>query len=300
VRHLNYTHLLYFWTVVQEGSITAASKALNLTPQTISGQIKLLEQSVGESLFNRVGRGLVLTDTGRVVNGYADEIFRLGTELTQRVKSKMSLTPSSLKVGIADSIAKLIVLRMLKPILAMKDKVRIICYESTLDVLLADLAVHKLDLVLSDRPVPTGLNVKAYNHPLGKSDVSFFAHNTIARNYQHSFPDSLNNAPMLMPLGNSSLRRSLNDWFDRQGVTPDIIAEFDDSALLKAFGEAGLGVFPAPTAIAEEVCSMYHSTLLGPAKGVSETYYAITCERKLKLPAIVAITESARETLFSN
>jgi LysR family transcriptional activator of nhaA len=194
----------------------------------------------------------------------------------------------------------LIVLRMLKPILSMKNKVRIICYESTLDVLLADLAVHKLDLVLSDRPVPTGLNVKAYNHPLGKSEVSFFAHNTIAKTYLDSFPSSLNNAPMLMPLGNSSLRRSLNDWFDRQGIVPDVIAEFDDSALLKAFGEAGLGIFPAPTAIAEEVCSMYHSTLLGSAEGVSETYYAITCERKIKHPAIVAITESARETLFAN
>lgn len=188
MRHLNYTHLLYFWTVAREGSIAKASQVLHLTPQTISGQLKLLEEAVGEPLFNRVGRGLALTETGQVVNQYADEIFMLGAELTQRVKSKQALIPTTLNVGIVNSIPKLIAQRVLKPILSLSDPVRIVCHEGDLERLLGELAVHRLDLVISDRSIPTGMNVKAYNHTLGSSPISFFAHRSIAKKYQQNFP----------------------------------------------------------------------------------------------------------------
>ncbi len=296
MRHLNYTHLLYFWTVAREGSIARASEVLHLTPQTISGQLKLLEEAVGEALFTRVGRGLALTETGRIVNQYADEIFHLGAELTQRVKSKQALVPTVLNVGVVNSIPKLVALRVLEPALGLEDPVRITCREGDLEYLLGDLAVHRLDLVISDHPIPPGTSVKAYNHALGTSGITFFAHKSIARRFA-AFPASLGDAPMLLPVDSSPLRRSLDDWFDREGITPQVVAEFDDSALLKAFGEAGLGAFPAPTAIAGEVCSMYHSKVLGTVPGISESYYAISPERKLKHPAVLAITESARTIL---
>ncbi len=296
MRHLNYTHLLYFWNVAREGSIARAAEILHLTPQTISGQLKLLEEAVGEPLFNRVGRGLALTETGRVVNQYADEIFQLGAELTQRVKSKQALLPTTLHVGIVNSIPKLVALRVIEPALGLDDPVRVICQEGDLDYLLGDLAVHRLDLIISDHPLPSGSHVKAYNHALGESDISFFAHKSIARRFA-KFPDSLDDAPMLLPVANSPLRRSLDDWFEREDVTPRVVAEFDDSALLKAFGEAGLGIFPAPSAIADEVCSMYHSRILGRVPDIGERYFAISPERRLKHPAVLAITESARKRL---
>lgn len=299
MRHLNYTHLLYFWTVAREGSIARASEVLHLTPQTISGQLKLLEQAVGEPLFERVGRGLALTDTGQVVNQYADEIFMLGAELTQRVKSSQALIPTTLNVGIVNSIPKLIALRVIEPALSMEDPVKVVCREGDLDRLLGELAVHRLDLVISDRPIPTGTNVKAYNHPLGESHISFFAHRSIARKYQKRFPQSLDGAPMLLPIQGSPLRRGLDDWFDSIDISPLIMAEFDDSALLKAFGEAAIGVYPAPAAIAEEVASMYHSVELGAVENIRESFYAISPERKLKHPAVLQITEHARATLLN-
>ncbi len=295
MRHLNYTHLLYFWTVARDGSIAKASKTLHLTPQTISGQLKLLEESVGEPLFLRVGRGLALTETGQVVYQYADEIFQLGAELTQRVKSKQTLFPTTFNVGITNSIPKLVALRILEPVLALDDPIKVNCREGELDLLLGELAVHRLDLVISDQKLPAGTSVKAYNHVLGESQVSFFAHKTLARKLKR-FPQSLDGAPVLLPSQDSPLRRSLEGWFDRQKVVPRVVAEFEDSALLKAFGEAALGVFPAPSAIADEVCSMYHSKVLGSVGDeIQETYYAISPERKLKHPAVIAITESARQ-----
>ncbi len=298
MRHLNYNHLLYFWTVAREGSIARASETLHLTPQTISGQLKLLEESVGEPLFQRVGRGLVLTDTGRVVSQYAEEIFSLGAELAQRVRSKAPGASVTLHVGIENSIAKLIAYRLLEPALELEDDVHIVCSESDLDSLLGDLAVHKLDLVLSDRSIPAGLNVRAYNHSLGASAVAFFASRRIAARYARRFPESLEDAPMLLPVSGSPLRRSLDEYFLRVGVAPRVVAEFDDSALLKAFGEAGTGIFPVPRAIAPQVEHMYHARSIGEAEGVIESYYAISPERKLKHPAVVRITEIARSRLF--
>ncbi len=298
MRHLNYTHLLYFWTVAREGSVTRASEVLNLTPQTISGQIKLLEDTVGDPLFNRVGRGLVLTETGQVVKQYADEIFTLGAELTQRVKSKQALVPTTFNVGIVDSIPKLVALRVLEPVFALDDPIRIICRESTFDSLLGELAVHRLDMVISDRTLPAGTGVKAYNHALGESGISFFTHKSIARKYQKDFPKNLDQAPFLLPVTENPMRRALDEWFDQHDIRPDIRAEFEDSALLKAFGEASHGVFPAPTAIANEIVSMYHAVHLG-ATTITEPYYAISTERKIRHPAVLAVTEQARSNLFA-
>lgn len=298
MRHLNYNHLLYFWTVTKEGSIARASEVLHLTPQTISGQLKLLDEAVGEPLFQRVGRRLVPTDMGQTVFQYADEIFSLGAELAQRLRGKQPGMPIALNVGIVNSIPKLIAYRVLAPALGLEDPIRVICWEDDLEKLLGDLAVHRLDLVLSDRPIPTGLNVKAYNHALGESAVSFFAQKRMAAKYARKFPASLHGAPVLMPVSSIALRRSLDEWLDRVGVTPRVVAEFEDSALLKAFGEAGTGIFPAPSAIAAEVEHMYHARRIGSADDVRETYFAISPERKLKHPAVVCITETARTRLL--
>jgi LysR family transcriptional activator of nhaA len=298
MRHLNYNHLLYFWTVVREGSIANAAETLHLTPQTISGQLKLLEESIGEPLFQRVGRGLVPTEMGKIVNQYADEIFSLGAELTQRVRSGDRGAPLELNVGIVNSIAKLISYKIVEPALRLEERFKVVCSEDRIETLLADLAIHKLDLVISDRPVPTGLNVKAFNHLLGESPIAFFSQPRIATRLKKKFPQSLAEIDFLLPSRSTELRRSLDDWFDQIGVVPKIVAEFDDSALLKAFGEAGAGVFPTPAAITLEVERMYHVRRIGVVDSVKETYYAISPERKIVHPAVVSITEAARQTLF--
>lgn len=298
MRHLNYNHLFYFWTVAREGSIARASEVLHLTPQTISGQLKLLEERVGAPLLQRVGRGLVLTETGRLVSQYADEIFALGAELSHRVRGEQPYAPAVLNVGIVNSIAKLIAYRILEPALK-AERLRIICREGDFERLLGDLAVHRLDLVLSDRPIPAGLNVRAYNHRLGESGIAFFAQKRLAASYRRRFPESLEGAPVLLPVNATALRRSLDDWFEGLGVTPHIVAEFDDSALLKAFGEAGTGLFPAPSAIGAKIEQMYQARVIGEVAGVTESYYAISPERKLKHPAVVRITEMARSLIFA-
>jgi LysR family transcriptional activator of nhaA len=299
MRHLNYNHLLYFWTVAREGSIARASDVLHLAPQTISGQLKLLEESVGDPLFHRVGRGLVLSETGHFVFQYAEEIFSVGAELAQRVRSRQPGMPGILNVGVTNSIPKLIAYRILRPSLEMEDPVRVVCREGNLEQLLGDLAVHRMDILISDRPTPTGLNVRAYNHLLGESSISFFVGKASARKYRSRFPDSLDGAPLLLPVTTNALRRSLDDWFEEQGISPKVVAEFDDSALLKAFGEAGSGVFPAPSAIRHEVETMYSARCIGTAESLTEKYYAVSPERKLKHPAVVNITETARARLFT-
>ena len=298
MKHLNYSHLLYFWTVAKEGSIVKATESLHLTPQTISGQLKILEESIGEALFSRVGRGLVLTETGHLVYQYADEIFTLGAELTSRVKSGQPGMPAALTVGIVNSIPKLIASRILQPALDTELPLRLVCREGELDQLLGDLAVHQLDLILSDGPVPQGLSVKAFSHSLGSSRISFFAKKKMAHKYRESFPDSLNQAPFLLPIKNSHLRRELDDWFDQRGIAPMVVAEFEDSALMKAFGEEGIGIFPSPEVIREEIEFTYHTKQIGSLGSVKENYFAISPERKLKHPAVLHIIESARNHLF--
>ena len=299
MRHLNYNHLQYFWAVAREGSIVKASEILHLTPQTISGQLKLLDEAVGQPLFNRVGRRLVLSDMGRVVFEYADEIFSVGSELMNVVRGNQVAGPPMLIVGIVNSMPKLIAERLIAPALASDEPIRIRCHEASLEQLLADLAVHRLDLVLSDQPIPDGLSLRAYNHRLGESGLSFFAHRSLAKRYRGRFPRSLNGSPMLLPSQNSALRRRLDEWFEQEDVVPTIAGEFDDSALMKAFGEAGTGVFAAPTVIEAEVGRMYRATVVGRTDAIRERFYAISAERRLKHPAVLRITNAARADLFT-
>ena len=300
MRHLNYSHLQYFWTTAREGSIAKAAEVLHLTPQTISGQLKLLDDAVGQSLFTRSGLRLELSDTGRIVFDYADEIFTVGAELATVVHSGRLEGTTLLNIGVVSSMPKLVVERIVAPALSEPDPVRVSCFEASLEQLLADLALHRLDLVLSDRPMPVGLGLSAYNHHLGESSLSFFAHKKGAAARRRQFPRSLDQAPMLLPSKHSALRRHIDDWLDAQNLSPRVVGEFDDSALLKAFGEAGFGIFAAPTVIEQEICRMYRTAVIGCAKDVKESFYAISPERRLKHEAIIAITDTARQDLFSS
>lgn len=297
---LNYHHLLYFWVVAREGGLVPAGKVLRLSHPTLSAQIRSLEDRLGEKLFTRTGRKLALTEVGRIVYRYADEIFTLGRELVDTVQGRSTGQPMRLDVGIVDVVTKLVVRRLLAPALELPDPVRLVCHESSLDQLLADLALHSLDIVISDAPVPTGSSVRAFNHLLGETPVSFFGTQALARAYEPGFPQSLDGAPMLLPFESLTLRRSLNQWFERHKITPRVVAEFEDSALLKVFGGDGLGVFAAPSVVAEEVMTQYGVQLLGRADGVRERFYAISVERRLKHPAIVAISDVARQALFAS
>jgi LysR family transcriptional activator of nhaA len=300
VRHLNYSHLHYFWTVAREGSIARAAEALHLTPQTISSQLKLLDEAVGQPLFNRVGRSLVLSNMGQVVFEYADEIFSVGAELVNVVRGNQLAGPTTLKVGVVSSMPKLIAERIIAPAVMGNDPIRALCHEASLEQLLSELAIHKLDIVLSDRPVPDGLNLKGFNHRLGKSGMTFFVQRNLARRFKSSFPSNLKDAPMLLPTQNSALRRRLDDWFEEHAIAPRVVGEFDDSALLKAFGEAGAGVFASPTVIEKEICRMYRSAVIGRTEEIEERFYAISTERRLRHPSVVLITDLARSELFSN
>jgi LysR family transcriptional activator of nhaA len=233
-----------------------------------------------------------------MVSIYAEEIFSLGSELTQIIKNKTTANTKELVVGIVDSIPKLVAFKTLAPCLELDDDIKIVCLEGDLENLLAQLSVHKIELVLSDRPVPLGLSVKAYNHLLGESKISFFAHENIANNYNKDFPNSLKNAPMLLPLPSTPLRRSLDDWFESNDISPKIVAEFGDSALLKTFGEAGIGLFPASDAISDHIEKMYDAKKIGTLDSVKESYYAISPERKLKHPGVKEITDFARSNIF--
>jgi LysR family transcriptional activator of nhaA len=299
MRHLNYNHLQYFWAVGREGSVVKAAEILHLTPQTISGQLKLLEESVGQPLFDRVGRRLVLSEMGNVVMEYAEEIFAIGAELSQVVRGQKSAGHSVLSVGVVSSMPKLIAERIIAPSLMDDEPLRIRCHEASLEQLLGELAVHRLDLVLSDQPMPQGLSLRAFNHRLGESGLAFFCQRSKARHYRAKFPDSLDEAPMLLPSQHSALRRRMEEWFDSINIAPQVVGEFDDSALLKAFGEAGAGLFAAPTVIENEMCKMYSMSVIGRTDSVSEQFYAISPERRIKHPSVARITDTARTGLFS-
>jgi len=296
---MNLKHLRYFWAVATHGSIARASEVLYLTPQTISGQLRELEQQLNAKLFQKSGRNLVLTDTGRVVFSYADEMFRLGDELQDVLAGRTPGAALTLTVGVAMVVPKLLAYRVLEPVLKMQDRVRLVCQEAPLVDLLAELSVHKLDLVLADSPISPALNIRAYNHLLGESGISFFATHKKARKYAARFPRSLNDAPMLMPTASSALRRMLEQWFERQEVRPAIVAEFEDRALMKAFGEADAGIFTSPTAVEDDVVAKYGVRVIGRTDDIKEHFYAISAERRIKHPAVTAITETARSKLFS-
>jgi len=296
---LNYHHLLYFWIVAREGSISRASEQLHLAQPTISAQIGRLEKSIGADLFQKVGRSLQLTDTGRMVFRYADEIFTLGRELSDAVKGRPIGQPLRFTVGTPDVLPKLIVHRLLRPAFALPEQVRLVVREGKFDALLGELATHELDLVISDSPVPPHVSVKAFNHLLGECGVAFFASPEMARKYRSGFPRSLDGAPMLAPGESSAIRRGLEQWFDDNGVQPIIVAEFQDSALLKVFGQEGLGIFPAPAAIKTEIERQYRVKHVGTIEDVREKYFAVSVERRLKHPAVVAISVAAKAELFS-
>lgn len=295
---LNYHHLLYFWTVAREGSVARASERLRLAQPTISGQIRALERSLGHKLFVKKGRGLALTEFGRMVYRHADEIFRLGGELMEAVKGRPSGQPLRLTVGIADVMPKLVTYRLLEPAIRLPEPVRIVCREDRPERLLADLAVHELDIVLADAPIPPSVKVRAYNHLLGECGVSVLATRELAARHSKGFPKSLDGAPMLLPLEGTALRRSLDQWLDAHEIRPRIIAECDDSALIKAFGQAGAGLFVASDVIEEEVRRQYGVRVVGRVPEVRERFYAISVERRLKHPAVVAISEAARSATF--
>ena len=295
---LNFKHLRYFWAVAANGSIARAAEILHLTPQTISGQLRELEEQLDAKLFQKSGRNLVLTDTGRVVFSYADEMFRLGDELQDVLEGRIPGATLTLTVGVAMVVPKLLAHRVLEPVFSLQDPVHLICQEAPLADLLADLSVHKLDLVLADSPISPALNIRAYNHPLGESGISFFATPKKARDYTTGFPRTLNGAPMLMPTASSALRRMLEQWFERQEIKPLVVAEFEDRALMKAFGEAGAGVFTSPTAVEDDVVAKYGVRVIGRTDDIKERFYAISAERRIKHPAVSAITETARSKLF--
>jgi LysR family transcriptional regulator, transcriptional activator of nhaA len=294
---INYKHLHYFWVVAKQGGITRASERLHLTPQTISGQISLLEDSLGEALFRKVGRNLELTETGRLVLSYADEIFSLGGELEEMVRNLPADRPYIFKVGVVDVVPKSIAYRLLGPALELPDPVRIVCKESSLDNLLAELALHRIDMVIADGPIPAGLGVRGFNHSLGECGVSFLAIDKLAKSLSGNFPQSLNAAPLLLPSEINLVRPRLMEWLDGLHIHPRIVGEFDDSALMKAFGQAGAGVFVAPSAIAEEAAKQYGVQIVGNTEEVREQFYAISIERRISHPAVSAITETAREWL---
>lgn len=296
---LNFHHLRYFWVVAREGGLVAAGKVLHLSHPTLSTQIHALEDGLGAKLFTKVGRKLELTEMGRVVFRYADEIFNLGREMVDTVHGRAVGKPLRLNVGIADVVPKLLVLRLLRPALGLPESVRLVCYEDSYEKLLTDLAAHSLDIVISDAPVPSGSPVRAFNHLLGETGVSLFGTRALVKAYKRGFPGSLHGAPMLLPLESLALRRSLNHYFDRSGISPAIVAEFEDSALMKCFGGDGLGFFPAPTAVEKEVSAQYGVELLGRLKNVRESFYAISVERRLKHPAVVAISSAARRGVFA-
>ena len=299
MKNINLKHLRYFWAVAANGSIASASEILHLTPQTISGQLSELEYQIGTKLFQKAGRNLTLTDAGRMVFNYAEEIFRLSTELEEVLDGRDPNAQLTLNVGIAMVVPKLLAYRVLVPALNLEEPVRLVCTEAPFVDLLADLSVHKLDLILADSPFSPGLNIRAYNHLLGESGITFFASEPEDRLYRDAFPQSLDGAPMLMPTSSCALRRSLELWFERIDVRPTVVAEFEDRALMKAFGEAATGIFTTPTAVEEDVLDKYAVTVIGRSEEVKERFYAISAERKIKHPAISAITEAARRDLFS-
>ncbi len=294
---LNFKHLHYFWVVAREGSIARASERVHITPQTISAQISLLEAHLGKALFEKAGRNLVLTPTGRQVLRYADDIFALGNEMEQTVRTTFTQREQIFHIGIANVVPKTIAYQLIAPALEQGAANRVVCRENSLHELLAELALHRLDMVIADGPIPADVSIKGFNHLLGESGISFMATAPIAGQYRKDFPQSLHDAPMLLPDPNNQVRVHILDWLEDIQVYPRVVGEFDDSALMKVFGQAGVGVFPVPTAIAPEVAEHFDVQVVGETDAVRERFYAISIERKLKHPAVLAVTQAAREWL---
>jgi len=297
---LNYHHLRYFWAVARDGSVTRAAETLRISQPAVSAQIRALEQTLGEKLFSRSGRKLVLTEPGRVVYRYADEIFGLGTELVGTLKGRAGVTkPLRFAVGIADALPKTIVRRLLEPAFHLGMPIRLICHEDkTIDEFLSELAVHGVDLVLADAPAPAGIPVKAFSHHLGECGTTVFGAPALARRARGGFPGSLAGVAVLMPGAGSALRRALDAWLETREIRPSVVAEVDDSALLYALGQDAKGLFAGPSAVEKEIRQQYGVQVVGRLRDVRQQFYGISVERRLKHPAVVAISDAARHTLF--
>lgn len=290
---INYHHLLYFWLVSREGSLARASAALRLAQSTVSKQIHQLESTLGHPLFSKKGRKLVLTESGRIVFRYADEIFGLGREMLDTLSDRPAGKPTRITVGVADVVPKLIAEHVLAAVLKSEEPVRLTCREDKPDRLLANLATHDLDVVLMDAPASPHIKIRAFNHLLGGSEIAFFGRPELAAKYRRNFPASLNGAPMLLPTENTAMRRSLEQWFDSHDIRPTVMGECEDSALLKAFGYRGIGIFPAASIVTKEIEAQYRVKSIGKASGVVERLYAVTVERRIKHPAVAAICREA-------
>ncbi len=297
---LNYHHLLYFWSVAKHGTVTKACEELRLAQPTVSGQIRMLEDTLGEKLFVRVGRRLVMTEMGQVVFKYAEDIFATGQELMRAVKGHGTKGyPSRLVVGMVDVVSKPIATQFLKSALKVDQQTLLVCREDKLPFLLTDLVIHQLDLVIADCPAPPNNKVRMYNHLLGESGVTLFATAKLAAQYGRGFPQSLQGAPLLLPTSDSPLRQLLDPWLAHRQLSPNIVGEFDDSLTLKAFGQDGYGIFPGATAIEREICRQYRVQVVGRLDSPKLYFYAITVERRLKHPAVLAIVRAARRELHS-
>lgn len=295
---LNFKHLRYFWMVAKTGSIARAAEQLHLTPQSISGQLSEFADTLGVELFRRAGRSLELTDTGRRILSHAEEIFSTGDELLEIVRDQSRTTTTTFRVGCADSVSKLIACRLVEPALGLAEPLRIICREGRLASLLADLAVHRLDLIIADRPMPAHLSVRGFNHLLGESGMTLLGTQDLAATLSGDFPRCLHRAPLLLPGEDFAIYARLLQWLGENNLHPRIVGEFDDSAMMNAFGQSGAGLFFAPTVIAHQVCEQYNVVALGRVDSLVEQVYAITTERRLSHPATVAISQSARRDLF--
>ncbi len=296
---MNFKHLHYFWWVAKAGGVARASEQLHLTPQTISGQIGLLEEALGAPLFAKRGRNLELTEAGRLAFGYAQDIFALGSELEESLRNyPAGGHPVEFRVGVADAVPKTIACRLIEPATHLPEPVRIVCRESKLDSLLSELAVHRLDLIIADAPIPPSVSVRAYNHRLGESGVSFFASARLFKGLKGKFPACLDGAPMLVPGDGAAVRARLDRWRDANKLRPRVVGEFDDSALMKAFGQRGAGVFIGATVLESEIKAQYGVKTLGRTGEIVEEFYAISVERRVTHPCVVAITETARDRLF--
>jgi LysR family transcriptional activator of nhaA len=298
MKKLNYKHLEYFWAVGKEGSVTRAARFLRVSQPAVSAQIRSLERELGEKLFRKSGRTLALTEMGQLVFGYADEIFSLGRELTETVRGQPSERPLSLTVGMVQALPKLVAYHLVAPALRLDQPVRLVVREDHPEQLFAELALHTVDLVLSDAPLPGPLSVKAYNHRLGDCGVSILGTETLADSYRDGFPQSLDGAPFLLPTRNTTLRRAMDRWFDANDVRPVAVAEVEDSAVIKVFGQEGAGLIAIPSVVEEQVCRQYGVALVGRIEDIRERFYAISAERRIVHPGVAAITEAARSHLF--
>jgi LysR family transcriptional activator of nhaA len=295
---LNYKQLHYFWNVAMAGGIRRAAERMHLTPQTLSGQIGELERDLGVSLFRRTGRRLEVTEAGKLALSRADEIFQIGNELVEILKSAPPEEAMPFRVGLADQVPKSIAFRLLAPAFRLDRPVRLFCHRDRLENLFAELAIHKLDLVIADRQLPPEMGVKGFNHPLGRCSVTFFGVDALAQNHSQGFPRSLDGAPLLIPYGSAAAHGFLGRWFEEHAIHPQVVGEFDDTALMKTFGQAGLGIFPAPSVMRDEVRRLYDVEVVGEAGDIDMRYYAISAERRLKHPAVMAVSEHARQDLF--